>query len=281
MSEGSTMLRISRQLLVIDFNRSYLVISIINSCSQLAMLIPIFVSSPSSPRTPSLDDRELKTFVSKMLVEKFATNESRMRDCWHSTSSASQNIFLAWTRHAKQRSPKNNCLEHSTSPSCVALSARIQSDTNVLVGLSAETTLLAEGPEQVMREIIEGSVREWILICNQFRSHKKMLPAEICGCCVSFFERATLDDKGVPYKRFIHPRIWESGDPNYPACNADLVGRAAWLFYPLVMMPQEEVSENLKSVMDEMNVYEQILVDTKRGRLIVNNKLNVLLGASV
>ena len=151
----------------------------------------------------------------------------------------------------------------------------------MLVGLSAETTLLAEAPEQVMREIIEGSVRDWILICNQFRSHKKMLPAEICRYCVSFFEGATLDKKGDLCERFIHPRILESGDPNYPACNADLVGRAAWLFYPLVMMPQEEVSENLKSVMDEMDVYEQILETTGRQLSIVNNKLNVIPGASV
>lgn len=60
---------------------------------------------------------------------------------------------------------------------------------------------------------------------------------------------------------YLHPRIWEAGDINLPACNADVVARAAWFLLRRQLDSCFDVSEYLRRVFDMMEVSEKVVVD--------------------
>ena len=68
-----------------------------------------------------------------------------------------------------------------------------------------------------------------------------------------------LDKEDPLHERFIHPRIWETGDPNFATCNADLIGRAAWMLFQHQTARKAEVLEFLGLVFFLMQVKEDIL----------------------
>jgi hypothetical protein len=82
----------------------------------------------------------------------------------------------------------------------------------------------------------------------------------VCGPCVSFFVELVLEKDGFACN-YIHPRIWEVGDINLPACNADVVARAAWYLLRHQLNSCVDVSEYLRRVFDMMEVSEKVVVD--------------------
>lgn len=82
----------------------------------------------------------------------------------------------------------------------------------------------------------------------------------MCGPCVSFFVELVLEKDGFACN-YIHPRIWEAGDINLPACNADVVARAAWYLLRRQLNSCFDVSEYLTRLLDMMRVSEKVMVD--------------------
>jgi hypothetical protein len=77
---------------------------------------------------------------------------------------------------------------------------------------------------------------------------------------VAYLERLILKDEDTLHKRYIHPQIWEMGDPNFPSCTADLVARTTWFLLQHQIAACTGVSEFLRHLSDRMEVSKRVTV---------------------
>jgi hypothetical protein len=77
---------------------------------------------------------------------------------------------------------------------------------------------------------------------------------------VAYLEGLILEDEDTLHKRYIHPQIWEMGDPNFPSCAADLVARTTWFLLQRQIAACTGVSEFLRHLSDRMEVSKRMTV---------------------
>jgi len=76
---------------------------------------------------------------------------------------------------------------------------------------------------------------------------------------VEFLEKLILDEEDPLHMLYIHRRIWETGNPNFAACNANLVARTAWLLFQRQISGQTQLLEYLGYLLHVMELHAKTM----------------------
>ena len=76
---------------------------------------------------------------------------------------------------------------------------------------------------------------------------------------MEFLEKLILDEEDFLHMRYIHRRIRETGNPNFVACNANLVARTAWLLFQRQIAGRTQLLEYLGDLLYVMKFHAKTM----------------------